>query len=64
MEPDVEVLNRFLCGKYFGCAGDHYTANVVDRNGYWSHFNDSACSRTNVESVLFETPYLMMYERM
>ena len=47
-----------------GCSVDHYTANVVQRDGSWIHFNDSTIKRTSVTDVLSETPYLLMYEHL
>lgn len=46
------------------CLGDHYTANVLQRNGCWTHFDDSTFTHTNLTDVLSETPYLLMYEQL
>jgi len=45
-----------------GRGGDHYTANVLQRDGYWVHFNDSTFQQTSLSDVLSQTPYLLMYE--
>eukprot|EP00798_Chlamydomonas_sp_ICE-L_P001434 gene1434-32807_t len=45
-------------------AGGHYTADAVQHNGQWLHFNDAAVEVVSKDTVLSEKPYLLFYQRM
>lgn len=46
-----------------GPAGGHYTADVLQPDGRWLHFNDAAVSSVPVSQVLSERAYMLFYQR-
>lgn len=44
-------------------AAGHYTADVLQPDGRWLHFNDAAADMASEAQVLHGKPYLLFYHR-